>query len=119
MRYHHKSGCITSFITASIYSCNHPIYRKCTLYRVGEKGLAVIQQRYDPKTKFTWWADIDQWLVDEIFFHPKFNDFFEKNGGKEKDGLYPTVAVRQIMWRLRMKPLPKETWETVFDRKEI
>lgn len=116
MRYHHKSGRITSFITASVYSCNHPIYRKCTLYKVGEKGLAVIQQRFDSKTKFTWWADIDQWLVDEIYFHPKFNDFFEANGGKEKDGLYPTVAVRQIMWRLRMKPLPKETWETVFDR---
>jgi hypothetical protein len=35
------------------------------------------------------------------------------------DGLYPTVTVRQIMWSLKMKPIPKEKWETVFDRREI
>lgn len=34
-------------------------------------------------------------------------------------GLYPTVTVRQMMWALKMKPMPKERWETVFDRKEI
>lgn len=116
MRYHHIPSRITSFITASTYICDHPIYRKCTLYKIGEKGLAVIQQRYDPKTKFTWWADIDQWLVDEIYFQPKFQDFFEANSDVMKDGLYPTVSIRQLMWRLRMKPLPKEPWETVFDR---
>ena len=35
---------------------------------------------------------------------------------KNKDGLYPTVTVRKLMWALRMKPLKKERWETVFDR---
>lgn len=27
--------------------------------------------------------------------------------------------VRQVMWRLRMKPLKRERWETVFDRKTL
>jgi len=27
--------------------------------------------------------------------------------------------VRQIMWALKMKPIKRERWETVFDRKEI
>ena len=35
------------------------------------------------------------------------------------NGLYPTVTIRQIMWQLRMKPLPRKRWETYFDRKEI
>ena len=35
------------------------------------------------------------------------------------DGLYPTVTVRQIMWALKMKPIQKERWETVFDRRDI
>nr|DAP49012.1 MAG TPA: hypothetical protein [Caudoviricetes sp.] len=34
-------------------------------------------------------------------------------------GLYPTVTVRQIMWALKMKPIQKERWETVFDRRDI
>lgn len=37
----------------------------------------------------------------------------------EQSGLYPTVNVRQLMWALRMKPMRKERWETVFDRKDI
>ncbi len=35
------------------------------------------------------------------------------------DGVYPTVTIRQIMWALKMKPLARERWETVFDRKNI
>ena len=34
-------------------------------------------------------------------------------------GLFPTVTVRQLMWALKMKPIAKECWETVFDRREI
>lgn len=36
-------------------------------------------------------------------------------GDKCTDGLYPTVTIRQIMWALKMKPLPRERWETCFD----
>lgn len=33
--------------------------------------------------------------------------------------LYPTVTIRQIMWALKLKPIPREQWETYFDRKYI
>lgn len=79
----------------------------------------MIQQRYDINTKITWWSDLDPWLTDDIYLHPKFKEYFDKRAGKPEMGLYPTVTVRQLMWALKMKPLPRERWETVFDRKEV
>lgn len=32
---------------------------------------------------------------------------------------YPTVTIRQIMWALKMKPIKRERWETVFDRRDV
>lgn len=38
----------------------------------------------------------------------------------EEDYEYdPTVTIRQIMWALKMKPIKRERWETVFDRRDI
>lgn len=119
MRYHFQPGAITSSIFAEVYVCDHPVYRKCTLYRKGDIGLAVIQQRYSRESKKTWWADIDAWLVDTIYMDKGFKMVFDTYAGPPKDGLYPTLSVRQIMWKLRMKPLKKETWETVFDKSPI
>lgn len=48
MRYHHEKPEMYVSMYGDTYSCDHPVYDKCTLYRIGEKGLAVIQQRYDP-----------------------------------------------------------------------
>ena len=79
----------------------------------------MIQQRYNPDTKTTWWNEIDPWLVNDIYLHPKFKEFFDKRSGECTDGLYPTVTVRQIMWALKMKPLKREGWETCFDRRLI
>ena len=90
-----------------------------TLYKIGKNGLAVIQQKYNPDTKTTWWNEIDPWLVNDIYLHPKFKEFFDKRSGECTDGLYPTVTVRQIMWALKMKPLKREGWETCFDRRLI
>ena len=101
------------------YPCNHPIYNRCTLFKIGELGLAVIQQRFNKETKNTWWDEVDPWLTDAIYLHPKFKEYFDKSAKVGKDGLYPTVTIRQIMWALKMKPIPKEHWETVFDRKDI
>lgn len=101
------------------YLCNHPVYNKCTLYSIGDKGLAVIQQRYDPETKVTWWDEIDPWLTDALYLHPKFKDYFDERSSECTDGLYSTVTIRQIMWALKMKPLKKERWDTTFDRKDI
>ena len=102
-----------------IYICNHPVYDRCTLYEIHEKGLAVIQQRFNRKTKQTWWGELDPWLTDALYLHPNFKRFFDDRAGINDNGLYPTVTVRQIMWALKMKPLKRQRWETVFDRRDI
>lgn len=101
------------------YICDHPVYSKCTLYQIEDKGLAVIQQRYDPDTKRTWWGEVDPWLTDELYLHDRFREFFDKRAGKLSNGLYPTVSIRQLMWALKMKPIKRERWETCFDRRDI
>lgn len=119
MRYHYEKPSIYLSIYGNVYICNHPIYNKCTLYKIGEKGLAVIQQRFDPVSKNTWWGDIDNWITDCLYLHPRFKTFFDSRADVATDGLYPTVTLRQIMWALKMKPIKRERWETYFDRKTI
>ena len=103
----------------STYICNHPAYDRCTLYLINDYGLAIIQQRYDADTKHTWWTEIDPWLTDMLYLHPGFRDLFNERAKKCQDGLYPTMTIRQIMWALKIKPIPKERWETTFDRRDI
>lgn len=119
MRYHYEKPDMYLSMYGVMYICNHPVYSNCTLYLIGNKGLAIIQQRYDPETKTTWWGEIDPWLTDPLYLHPKFKEFFESRAGEATDGLFPTVTIRQIMWAFKMKPLPRERWETCFDRKDI
>lgn len=120
MRYHHERPAIYSSMYGKLYICNHPVYDRCTLYKIGDKGLAVIQQRFNDETKSTYWSEIDEWLTDELYLHPKFKNFFDKRSGIcNSDGLYPTVNVRQMMWALKMKPIARERWETVFDRRYV
>lgn len=119
MRYFYKKPDIYCAESGKRYMCDHPVYTVCTLYKKKDLGLAVVQQRWNAHMKRTWWGCIDPWLVDDIYHNPGFNAFFEKHALPEENGLYPTVTVRKIMWALRMKPLKKERWETVFDRQEI
>ena len=119
MRYHYEKPNTYSAMYGDIYSCNHPVYFRCTLFQIGNRGLAVIQQRYDAVTKSTRWGEIDAWLTDALYLHPKFKAYFDDRSGECVDGLYPTVTIRQIMWALKMKPIPKERWETCFDRRDI
>lgn len=119
MRYHYEKPDFYASMYGQIYICNHPVYTRCTLFKIEDKGLAVIQQRYEPDTKSTWWSEVDPWLTDALYLHPKFKTFFDERAGEKKDGLYPTVTIRQIMWALKMKPIKRERWETVFDRREI
>ena len=102
-----------------VYECAHPVYNKCTLFKMNQKGLAVIQQRYDQTTKKTWWGEIDPWLTDDLYLHSGFVQYFNERAGEGTDGLYPTVTIRQMMWALKMKPLHRERWETCFDRRSI
>lgn len=119
MRYHYEKPSIYLSMYGSTYMCNHPVYNICTLFKIGDKGLAIIQQRYDATTKRTWWSDIDPWLTDMLYLHPGFKKYFYERSGTCTDGLYPTVTIRQIMWALKIKPIHKERWETTFDRRHI
>lgn len=119
MRYHYEKPSIYLSMYGSTYTCDHPVYNKCTLYQMNNRGLAVIQQKYDSHIKSTLWGEIDPWLTDDIYLHPSFVEYFNNRASEPVDGLYPTVTVRQLMWALKMKPLPKERWETCFDRKVI
>ena len=119
MRYHYEKPTIYLSKYGRTYNCDHPVYDRCTLYLIEDKGLAIIQQRYNESTKTTWWGEVDPWLTDELYLHTRFKEFFDERADECKDGLYPTVTIRQIMWGLKMKPIPKERWETVFDRRDI
>lgn len=119
MRYHFEAPAIYLSMYGKRYLCDHPVYNVCTLFEIDGKGLAVIQQRFNPQTKSTFWTEVDTCLTDVLYLHPKFKEFFDARAGVCTDGLYPTVTIRQIMWALKMKPLPKQKWETVFDRREI
>ena len=119
MRYHYEKPSKYSSRYGTTYKCDNPVYDKSTLYKIDKDGLCVIQQRYDPSTKSTKWGEIDPWLTDVLYLHARFKEFFDSRSGPCKDGLYPTVTIRQIMWGLKMKPLPRERWETCFDRRTV
>lgn len=119
MKYHYEKPEFYSSMYGETYRCDHPVYNECTLFKIGNRGLAIIQQRFEKSTKSTFWGPIDPWLPDALYLHPKFKEFFDKRAGECVDGLYPTVTIRQIMWAFKMKPIKRERWETVFDRKEI
>ena len=119
MRYHYEKPTIYSSMYGITYTCDHPVYNRCTLFKIGDKGLAVIQQRYNPEVKSTRWTEIDPWLTDLLYLHPKFKEYFDERAGECEEDLYPTVSIRQIMWAFKLKPLPRERWETCFDRKAI
>lgn len=116
MKYHYTKPTEYSSMYGQLYECNHPAYNHCTLYLIGDKGLAVIQQRYDKKSKCTWWSEIDRCLTDVLYLHSKFKSVFDKYASTPMNGLYPTMTVRQLMWNLRMKPMVRERWETYFDK---
>ena len=119
MRYHYEKPKMYFSKYGSTYACDHVVYDNCTLFKIGDRGLSIIQQRYDSKTKTTWWGEIDPWLTDELYLNPGFKSYFEEKSGECTDDVYPTVTIRQIMWALKMKPLVKQRWETCFDRKQI
>ena len=77
MRYHYEKPSVYLSMYGSTYSCNHPVYYNCTLFKIGDRGLAVIQQKFDEEDKSTWWGEIDPWLTDILYLHPKFKAFFD------------------------------------------
>ena len=70
MRYHYQKPDIYLSMYGELYICNHPVYDRCTLFTIGDKGLAVIQQRFSADTKSTYWAEVDSWLTDSYIYIP-------------------------------------------------
>lgn len=112
MRYYYHGG-RELYADAIIYECPaHPRYNACTLFQKGDIGLAIVQQRFNPKQKCTWWGPIDPDLANDIFAHNGFHEYFIQHAeASDADGFYPTVPIRKVMWALRMKPLEKAFWE--------
>lgn len=110
MRYYYEKPDTWTRKHGELYRCNHILYSRCTLYREGDLGLAVIQERFNRRFKYIFYGPIDPWLIDDIYENPMFETYFCENAGKAKDGIFPTVEIRKIMWALRMKPLKKDEW---------
>lgn len=78
-------------------------------------GLAVIQQRWNGRLKHTWWGNVDRGVMTDILDNPLLNDvFYEKAEKADKNGQFPFIEVRKLMWALKMRPMPKQFWETRF-----
>ena len=95
-----------------IYICDHPMFNRCTLFRNGNLGLAIIQEHFDISRNVRWWGTVEPWIAGDIYVNKNFQQFFDENAAeKDENGLYPTFTIRKIMWALRIKPLKKEFWE--------
>ena len=101
------------WVTAgTVYICEHPMFNHCTLFQDGERGLAVVQEKFNPIKKTRWWGTIEPWIAGDIFLNGHFQQYFNEHAGPaDEHGIFPTVTLRKIMWALRMKPLKKEAWE--------
>lgn len=97
MRYHFEKPPIYLSMYGQCYICDHPVYNSCTLFLEESRGLAVIQQRFDPGTKATYWTEIDDWLTDPLYLHPGFRAFFDSRAAEGTDGLYPTVTILSLI----------------------
>lgn len=118
MRYFVKPEEYTSKF-GQLHFCEHPVYTRCTLYIFNEKGFAIIQQFYNPSDKSTYWKEIEPWLTDPLYLSPGFDDYFNKIADFGKNGIFPTVTIRQAMRALGLPPLQRREWETYFDRRRI
>ena len=76
MRYHYEKPSVYRSMYGITYECDHPVYDRCTLFLIGDVGLSVIQQRRNDD-KSTRWGEIDPWLTDPLYLHPKFKTFFK------------------------------------------
>lgn len=112
MRYYYEKPHNYVPLYGEVYECDHPLYKQCTLFRIGERGLAVVQQRFHPQAKVFYLDSIDPWLANDIYLADGFLQYHRTHAAyTDENGLYPTVGLRKIMWALRMKPLEKEFWE--------
>lgn len=92
----------------------HPkaIFRSATLYKIRGKGLLVVTENFDERTKSFYYEELPSYLANDIYIAGGFADYFRKTAKyPDENGLYPVVNIRKIMWALRMKPIKKAWWE--------
>lgn len=96
--------------------CNHPLFNRGTLYLSEDgRGLIIVQKHFNEATKAMWWGQVDAWIASDIYHASGFPEYFDRMARKvNREGLYPVVPVRKIMWALKLKPLRKEIWEEEF-----
>lgn len=115
MRYYYEKPEEWTMVEGRVISFLHPLYNKATVYiDRNTHGVAVVQQRFNPKKKVMWWGPIDPWLVDDIASQSEFKDWLQKHSAsKDENGLYPTFTVRELMYAMKMKPLKREIFEDI------
>lgn len=101
-------------VDVQICQSDHPAYNTFTLFTDGNRGIGVIQQRYDPRTKTTWWGSLSQDNIFNILNSPFFEEWWDDVARVGSSNSFHVTELRKVMWALRMKPLPKEPWETKF-----
>ena len=111
MKYFSKKPDICVQVFGKPIDLDHPIYKSGTLYLEKERGLIVVQKKFNPNTRECSWHAVDIWIANDIYLSKRFRTFFMENA-KESD--YPIFELRKLMWQLRMKPLSKEDWELYF-----
>lgn len=111
MKYYYERPQTWTMFSAMVHECDHPVYSKCTLYLKDGRGVAIVQKRFNKQSKMFWWGPIDPWLVDDISSQAGWSEWFDKNAEEPDDHIYPTFTIRKVMWALRMKPLPRESYE--------
>lgn len=116
MRYHTKKPDMNIKVFGEIYITNHPLYNSGTIFRIKDRGLVIIQQYFDSKTKHTYWGPLENWIANLIFVNKDFMKLFDKYASDGTYGYYATITMRHAMNWLKIKPIKKELWETVFDR---
>ena len=112
MKYYYEKPKTWDKSPGEVVIVNHPLFNRCTVFQKYGIGIMVVQQRFNPITKVTWWGPIDEWLASSIYLNPGFENYLNEHGTLvDENGLFYITTVRKLMWALRMKPLPKEYWE--------
>ena len=113
MKYHYQKPDISVPVYGKNIKLEHPVYAYGTLYLDYGRGIIVTQQHFDQINKKCIWSYVDPDIANDIYLSPNFLKFFKDHATSED---FPVFELRKLMWALRIKPLPRESWEDYFNR---